>query len=222
VERKVKLTFGKRNNIKPGRAEKRMKKKQVKNICVYCGANAGTHPASAEAARTLGRAMAKQGIGRVYGGASVGLMGELARAVLDAGGRVTGVIPAKLPTNEVPLGKVQELIYVDTFHERKMLMFKLSDAFVALPGGVGTLEELVEQITWVQLAHHSKPVVIANIENYWQPLLALFDQMRSLRFIPPSLDVTYHVVEHAQEIVPLLLRLPAPEELQEAPDFEVL
>jgi hypothetical protein len=199
-----------------------MKKKHLKNICVYCGANAGAHPAYAEAARTLGREMAKKGIGLVYGGASVGLMGEIASAVLEGGGRVTGVIPAKLPTNEVPLSNIQELILVDTFHERKMIMFQRSDAFVALPGGVGTLEELVEQITWVQLAHHTKPVVIANIENYWQPLLTLFNQMRSLKFIPPSLDVTYHVVERTQEIIPLLLSLPQRHEMREAPNIEAL
>lgn len=208
--------------IKLGGTEEPMKKKQLKNICVYCGANAGSDPAYVEAARTLGRAMAKNGIGLVYGGASVGLMGEIARAVIKAGGHVTGVIPARLPTNEVPLSKVQEMIHVDTFHERKMLMFERSDAFVALPGGVGTLEELVEQITWVQLAHHSKPVVIANIENYWQPLLTLFSQMRSLRFIPPSLEVTYHVVERAQEIIPLLLSLPERKEIEDAPNIGAL
>jgi uncharacterized protein (TIGR00730 family) len=208
--------------IKRGSAAKRMKKKQLKNICVYCGANAGAHPAYVKAARTLGREMAKKGIGLVYGGASVGLMGEIASAVLEGGGRVTGVIPAKLPTNEVPLSNIQELIHVDTFHERKMIMFQRSDAFVALPGGVGTLEELVEQITWVQLAHHTKPVVIANIDNYWQPLLTLFNQMRSLKFIPPSLDVTYHVVERAQEIIPLLLSQPERNELREAPNIEAL
>ena len=143
-------------------------------------------------------------MGLVYGGASVGMMGEIARSVIDAGGRVTGIIPANLPSHEVPLGDVQELIHVETFHERKMLMFERSDAFVALPGGVGTLEELVEQITWVQLNHHTKPVVIANIENYWQPLLTLFDQMRALKFIPPALDVTYYVADRAEDIVPLI------------------
>jgi len=184
-----------------------MTHKSMKNICVYCGANTGDHPAYKKAARTLGRAMAKAGMGLVYGGASVGLMGELARTVLDAGGRVTGVIPSNLPVHEIPLSNVHELVYVETFHERKMLMFERSDAFVALPGGVGTLEELVEQITWVQLEHHTKPIVIANIENYWQPLLSLFDQMRRQSFIPPALDVTYYVTEDAKGIVPLLTDL---------------
>ncbi len=185
-----------------------MKHKAIKNICVYCGANSGSHEAFAQAAKTMGRAMAKAGIGLVYGGASVGLMGEIARTVLEEGGRVTGIIPSNLPVHEVPLGDVQELIHVKTFHERKMLMFERSDAFVALPGGVGTLEELVEQITWVQLDHHTKPVMIANIEGYWDPLLSLFDQMRRLSFIQPSLDVTYHVVNRAEDIVPGLLNIP--------------
>jgi uncharacterized protein (TIGR00730 family) len=190
-----------------------MKQTMMKNICVYCGANSGNDPIYAEAARTLGRTMAEAGIGLVYGGASVGMMGEIARTVLDAGGRVTGVIPSNLPVHEVPLSGVQEMIHVKTFHERKMLMFERSDAFVALPGGVGTLEELVEQITWVQLAHHHKPVVIANINKYWQPLLTLFTQMRKQSFIAASLDVTYHVAERAEDIVPLLEGLPRSNDL---------
>jgi uncharacterized protein (TIGR00730 family) len=193
-----------------------MKQENMKNICVYCGANSGTNSAYLKAAKTLGKAMAEAGIGLVYGGASVGLMGEIARTVLDHGGRVTGVIPANLPLHEVPLGGVQEAIHVESFHERKMIMFQRSDAFVALPGGVGTLEELVEQITWVQLAHHAKPVVIANINKYWQPLLTLFQQMRKESFIKPSLEVTYHVAEQAEEIVPMLLRLTEGRELTEA------
>jgi len=184
-----------------------MKHNSMKNICVYCGANAGADPAYTEAARTLGRDIAEAGMGLVYGGASVGMMGEIARAVIAGGGHVTGVIPSNLPVHEVPLGEVQELIHVKSFHERKMLMFKRSDAFVALPGGVGTLEELVEQITWVQLEHHVKPVVIANVKDYWKPLLALFDQMRTLNFIPAELDVTYHVTSKAEDIVPLLQNL---------------
>ena len=189
-----------------------MRQTSVKNICVYCGAGIGAHPGYAEAARYLGREMAREGIGLVYGGASVGLMGEIAKAVLEAGGHVTGIIPSNLPVHEIPLSDVQEIIHVKTFHERKMLMFERSDAFVALPGGVGTLEELVEQITWVQLAHHTKPIVIANIEGYWQPLLALFNQMRKLKFISPSLEVTYHVADRAEDIVPLIKDLPAGED----------
>jgi len=181
-----------------------MRQNTIKNICVYCGSGEGARPVYAEAARLLGRSMAEQGIGLVYGGASVGLMGEIAKSVLKAGGQVTGIRPSNLPVHEVPLADVQEFIEVPTLHERKMLMFERSDAFVALPGGVGTLEELVEQITWVQLGHHKKPVLIANIDDYWSPLLALFGQMRELGFISSSMDIHYHVANQVEDIIPML------------------
>ena len=181
-----------------------MRQNTIKNICVYCGSGRGVKPIYAEAARILGRSMAEQGIGLVYGGASVGLMGEIARSALAAGGQVTGIRPPNLPAHEVPLADVQEFIEVGTLHERKMLMFERADAFVALPGGVGTLEELVEQITWVQLGHHRKPVLIANIDDYWSPLLRLFDQMREFGFISASLDVNFHVANRVEDIIPML------------------
>ncbi len=152
--------------------------------------------------------MADEDIGLVYGGASVGLMGEIARAVLEGGGRVIGIRPPNMPAHEIPLDNLDELIEVNSLHERKMLMFERADAFVALPGGVGTLEELVEQITWVQLGHHAKPVVIANVGNYWAPLLNLFNQMRAQHFISPALDIRYHVVDRVEEIIPLLHKAP--------------
>jgi uncharacterized protein (TIGR00730 family) len=176
----------------------------IKNICVYCGSGKGTKPVYAEAARVLGRSMAERNIGLVYGGASVGLMGEIARATLDAGGYVTGIQPANLPSHEVPLASVQEFIEVPTLHERKMLMFEHADAFVALPGGVGTLEELVEQITWVQLGHHGKPVLIANIDGYWTALLRLFDQMREQGFISSTMNIHFHVADRVEDIIPML------------------
>lgn len=151
--------------------------------------------------------MAAADIGLVYGGANVGLMGETARAVLSNGGHVTGVRPPGLPVNEVPLTTMQECIEVGSLHERKMIMFKRADAFVALPGGVGTLEELVEQITWVQLSLHYKPVIIANIDNYWSPLLDLLDHMKVMGFIAPNLQLKYHVVEDTRDIVPLVRRI---------------
>jgi uncharacterized protein (TIGR00730 family) len=132
-------------------------KRRIRNICVYCGSNAGTNPAYATAALQLGQSMADAGIGLVYGGGGLGLMGELARSVLAHGGRVTGIIPAFLSKKERMLRDVTELIVVDDMHQRKKLMFDKSDAFVALPGGIGTLEELVEQLTWAQLGRHSKP-----------------------------------------------------------------
>ena len=181
-----------------------MDKTAIKNICVYCGSGRGSKPVYAEAARLLGRSMAEQGIGLVYGGASVGLMGEIARAALQAGGHVTGIQPANLPAHEVPLASVHEFIEVPSLHERKMLMFERADAFVALPGGVGTLEELVEQITWVQLGHHRKPILIANIDDYWSPLLRLFDQMGELGFISAAMNISFLVAERAEDIIPTL------------------
>ena len=135
----------------------------IKNICVYCGSGPGLKPAYANAARAFGRILATAQIGLVYGGGGLGLMGETARAVLRRGGHVTGVIPAFLSEREHMLLDVQELIVVDNMHERKHLMFVKSDAFVALPGGLGTLEEFVEQLTWSQLEQHQKPIVLANI-----------------------------------------------------------
>jgi uncharacterized protein (TIGR00730 family) len=175
---------------------------QLDNICVYCGSGAGTDPRYAEAARALGKSLAEAGIGLVYGGGGLGLMGETARATLAHGGRVTGIIPSFLSEKEKMLKDVDELIVVDDMHERKMLMFRRSDAFVALPGGIGTLEELVEQLTWSQLGQHGKPVVIANIASFWSPFLSLLDHMRAEEFVRKGLEVSYHVVETAEEIVP--------------------
>ncbi|NJM36290.1 MAG: TIGR00730 family Rossman fold protein [Rhodomicrobium sp.] len=181
-----------------------MKDNAIKNICVYCGSGVGASPIYAEAARQLGQAMAREGIGLVYGGAGVGLMGEIARSVMAAGGNVTGIRPPDLPINEPPFNDISELIEVKNLHERKMLMFERSDAFVALPGGVGTLEELVEQITWAQLGHHAKPILMADIDGYWTPLLDLFAQMRRLKFISPALDISYLVTGEVEEIIPML------------------
>ena len=196
--------MGKFNGSAGGVLKNRMRQNTIKNICVYCGSGRGAKPIYTEAARLLGRSMAEQGIGLVYGGASVGLMGEIARATLESGGQVTGIRPPNLPAHEVPLAEVQEYIEVGTLHERKMLMFERADAFVALPGGVGTLEELVEQITWAQLGHHSKPVLIANIDDYWNPLLRMFEQMRELGFISSSLNINVHVADRAEDIIPML------------------
>lgn len=184
--------------------KKPMKNNGVRNVCVYCGSNEGAHPVYIETAQAFGRILAENGIGLVYGGASVGLMGHIARSTLEAGGHVTGIVPQNLPPKEVPFSGVQELIKVKTFHERKMLMFERSDAFVELPGGVGTLEELVEQVTWVQLSHHNKPVVIADIDGYWQPLIQLFEQMRKLGFINSNLDISYNTARKAEDILPVI------------------
>ena len=176
--------------------------KTVRNICVYCGSGLGENPAYRKAARTLGEEMGRNGIGLVYGGGSLGLMGEVARATLDAGGRVTGIIPDFLIQREKMLRDVDDLIVTEDMHERKRLMFERSDAFVALPGGIGTLEELVEQLTWVQLGRHNKPVVVANIENFWDPFLKLLTHMKAEAFIRPGIDVSFTVVDDAMKIIP--------------------
>jgi uncharacterized protein (TIGR00730 family) len=187
-----------------------MKQMKIRNICVYCGSGAGKNPLFVKAARTLGKAMAENGIGLVYGGGGNGLMGEVAKSVRADGGTVTGIIPAALVARENPYTEVDEYVVVDNLHQRKMLMFERSDAFVALPGGLGTLEEVVEQLTWVQLGFHEKPVILANIAHYWDKLLQLLDQMRAETFIREGLLPRYMVVEKAEEIVPMLTRLPAP------------
>ncbi|MBC8049772.1 MAG: TIGR00730 family Rossman fold protein [Chitinophagales bacterium] len=175
-------------------------------ICVYCGSGKGVNPAYAESARVLGQSMARAGITLVYGGSSNGLMGEIARATLGHGGHVIGIMPENLALIEPPLRDVQELIFTKSLHDRKMMMFERSDAFVALPGGLGTLEELVEQLTWAQLRHHEKPVIIANMGGYWNPLLALFRAMEAETFIRPGLEARYLLVENARDIVPLVAK----------------
>lgn len=183
--------------------------RQVKNICVYCGSGTGHNSVYAEAARTLGRAMAATNIGLVYGGGSLGLMGEIARAVLDNGGRVTGIIPEFLSAQEKLLRDVQELVITRSMHERKQTMFEKSDAFVALPGGIGTLEELVEQLTWAQLGQHSKPIILGNIDGFWAPLLSLIDHMRDEAFVRQGLEVRLTTVNSAEEIIPTIQELVA-------------
>jgi uncharacterized protein (TIGR00730 family) len=178
----------------------------LQNICVYCGSGSGRNPAYAEAARELGQILAASRIGLVYGGGSLGLMGEVARSVLDHGGHVTGIIPGFLSEREHMLVEAQELIVVDDMHQRKQLMFVKSDAFVALPGGLGTLEEFVEQLTWSQLGRHRRPIVLANIEGFWNPLLAQFESMMEEGFIRPGLDLNLLVVDRVEEIVPAIER----------------
>lgn len=177
---------------------------QIKTVCVYCGSGPGTNPRFVEAAIALGKALAENGIRLVYGGGSIGLMGALAKSVLDHGGSVTGIIPEFLKARENALTRVQEMIVTPDMHERKRLMFERSDAFVALPGGIGTLEELVEQLTWQQLGRHSKPVLLANVDNFWEPLIALLAHMRATAFIRPTLTVDILKAERVEDILPRL------------------
>ena len=177
---------------------------KIKTVCVYCGSGPGTNPRFVETAIALGKAFAENDIRLVYGGGSVGLMGAVATSVLDHGGSVTGIIPDFLTTRENALKRVQEMIVTPDMHERKRLMFERSDAFVALPGGIGTLEELVEQLTWQQLGRHAKPILLANIDGFWEPLLALLAHMRATAFIRPTLTVDILKAERVEDILPRL------------------
>jgi uncharacterized protein (TIGR00730 family) len=176
----------------------------IKTVCVYCGSGPGTNPHFVEAAVAFGKALAENGIRLVYGGGSLGLMGAVATSVLDHGGTVTGIIPDFLKLRENALTRVQEMIVTPDMHERKRLMFERSDAFVALPGGVGTLEELVEQLTWKQLGRHEKPVLLANVDNFWEPLFALLTHMRSTQFIRSGLSVDILKADRVEDILPQL------------------
>jgi uncharacterized protein (TIGR00730 family) len=177
---------------------------KIKTVCVYCGSGPGTNPRFVEAAIALGKILAENGIRLVYGGGSIGLMGAVATSVLQHGGSVTGIIPDFLTARENALKNVQEMIVTPDMHERKRLMFERSDAFVALPGGVGTLEELVEQMTWQQLGRHTKPVLLANIDGFWEPLLTLLAHMRATEFIRPTLQVDILKAERVEDILPRL------------------
>ena len=176
----------------------------IKSICVYCASGPGNVPAFMDAAQSFGRILAENGIGLVYGGGSVGLMGALAEAALDHGGTVTGVIPDFLVNREHMLTRVQQRIITRDMHERKRVMFEQADALVALPGGIGTLEELVEQLTWAQLGRHKKPILILNVAGFWDPLCVLLDHMKKLDFIRADLSINLLVAERVTEILPKL------------------
>jgi uncharacterized protein (TIGR00730 family) len=175
---------------------------KINALCVYCGSSPGTDPAFTAAAHALGKVLAENKVRLIYGGGSVGLMGALAHSVLDHGGEVTGVIPEFLTKRERPRRLPQELIVTPDMHGRKRVMFERADGFVALPGGIGTLEEVVEQLTWAQLGRHNKPILFANINGYWDPLLALIEHMRKVKFLPPSLSVDFLVAARVEDILP--------------------
>ena len=156
------------------------------------------------AANELGKGLAATGLGLVYGGGSGGLMGEVARATLGAGGHVIGIIPQFLVDRELLLPGIQDVVITQDMHERKRLMFERADAFVALPGGLGTLEELVEQLTWAQLGQHRKPVLIADIAGYWSRLIDLLAHMRATHFMRPGLSIEPLVTGEVDRIIPML------------------
>lgn len=191
---------------------------RLKSVCVYCGSGFGGDPAFRQAAVTLGRSLGQAGLGLVYGGGDVGLMGTVARAALQAGGHVTGIIPDFLKSREHMLDGIQETIVVPDMHTRKKLMFDRSDAFVALPGGIGTLEELVEQLTWAQLGQHRKPILLVSINGFWEPLLTLFEHMRGHGFIRDGLDLNFLVTDDPGKAVAMLGEAAEPRERTRADD----
>jgi len=194
---------------------------KIKNICVYCGSSSGNSPAFGQAAERMGAALAQAGIGLVFGGGSQGLMGRIARATLASGGRVVGIIPHFLDEQEIALKGVSELHVVQDMHTRKRLMFEKADAFLALPGGIGTLEELTEQLTLMRIGRHAKPMVLLDVAGYWRPLLALFAHMRNSGFVHPDYEMHYHVAERVEEVIPIILAAAARAK-DRAPQADVL
>ena len=180
----------------------------IRSVCVYCGSSPGRDEAYVRAGHLLGRSLAKSGLRLVYGGGTKGIMGAVADGALKAGGKVTGIIPRFLINKEATesaLDKLDELLITDNMHERKHRMFEKSDAFVALPGGIGTVEEIVEIMTWAQLGHHRKPIVFANIKGFWDPMLALIEHMSDEGFIHTAHRVKPLVVKDPEAIVAAIM-----------------
>ena len=180
----------------------------IHSVCVYCGSSVGRDEVYMAAGRALGSSLAQSGLRLIYGGGTKGIMGAVADATMRAGGKVTGIIPRFLMNREATgpaLSKLDETIVTDTMHQRKHIMFERSDAFVALPGGIGTVEEIVEIMTWGQLGHHRKPIVFANIKGFWDPMLTLIDHMRAEGFVHTGHLVDPLVVERPEAIVPAIM-----------------
>lgn len=180
----------------------------IRSICVYCGSSPGRDEIYKEAGRLVGRSIARSGLRLVYGGGTRGVMGAVAEGTLQAGGNVTGIIPRFLmnkEATETALGRLDELVVTENMHERKHIMFEKSDAFVALPGGIGTVEEIVEIMTWAQLGHHRKPIVFGNVRGFWDPMLALIDHMATEGFIHTARQVQPLVIEDPEAIVAAIL-----------------
>lgn len=177
----------------------------IRSVCVYCGSSPGRDDVYIKAGHALGRSIAESGLRLVYGGGTKGIMGAVSEGALRAGGKVTGIIPHFLLNKEATesaLNRLDELIVTDNMHERKHTMFEKSDAFVALPGGIGTLEELAEILTWAQLQQHARPVILVDILNFWSPLTRMFADMTGNGFIRPGFEVKLDVVKTAAEVIP--------------------
>jgi uncharacterized protein (TIGR00730 family) len=178
----------------------------IRRLCVYCGSSSGVDTAYREAAQELGRELARAGLELVYGGGRVGLMGVLADAALGAGGSVVGVIPARVFEAEVAHPGLSELVVVANMHERKRGMVERADAFAVLPGGIGTLDETVEVLSWRQLGLHDKPVFVIDLGGYWRPLLALLDHMVANGFLRPEVRAVVQVVSSVPDLLAALSR----------------
>ncbi len=180
----------------------------IRSVCVYCGSSPGRGDVYMKAGQTLGRAIAEAGLRLIYGGGTKGIMGAVASGAMRAGGKVTGIIPRFLlnrEATEASLGKLDELIVTENMHQRKHRMFEKSDAFVALPGGIGTVEEIVEIMTWAQLGHHRKPMVFGNVDGFWDPMLTLIDHMKAEGFVHTAHLVNPLVVDRPEAIVAAIL-----------------
>ena len=176
----------------------------IRSVCVFCGSAPGARPSYSAAAEELGTALAHRGITLVYGGGRLGLMGIVAEAALKAGGRVVGVIPRMLIERELAHVKLTQQHVVNTMHERKTLMAEMSDGFVGLPGGMGTFDELVEIVTWAQLGLHAKPVILANIENYFDPMYAMLDYAVAEKFVTAESRARWRNAESVTRVIQIL------------------
>ena len=181
----------------------------IRSLCVYCGSSDRGSPVHHEAAQLLGEAMARAGIRLVYGGGRIGMMGRIADAVLQAGGEVIGIIPKFLEQVEVGHSGVTQLMVTENMHDRKQKMAELSDAFLIMPGGLGTLDETFEILTWKQLGLHEKPVIVADIDGYWRHLVDLIDHMIAESYAKPENRALFQVIGSVNELLPALSAMPA-------------
>ncbi|MBT6096447.1 MAG: TIGR00730 family Rossman fold protein [Rhodospirillaceae bacterium] len=187
--------------------------KDITSLCVFCGSRAGEDPAYAATAEALGKAMADRQIRLVYGGGRIGIMGIVAQAVFDGGGQVTGIIPDFLMHLEVGNTQVGDLVITESMHTRKARMFELSDAIIVMPGGLGTLDEAFEIITWKQLRQHDKPIVLVNINGYWDPFVTLVESIISGGFAHEKVMELFSVVDSVEAIFPALENAPEPDQV---------
>jgi uncharacterized protein (TIGR00730 family) len=183
---------------------------KIKSICVYCGSRTGNKKDFADLALSVGKILGQNNINLIYGGGNVGLMGIVATSVMDHGGKVHGIIPTHLDKTEKSHENITKLTVVDNMHQRKRLMFDQSDAFLVLPGSIGTLDETIEAITWRQLKLHDKPIIILDHNGYWQPFIALLKNIICHEFTSSETMDLFHVVGKADDVLPLLESLPEP------------